>query len=420
MGPTVPFDMIEYKKHVLDNGLVLLHHFDPDTTLGVINVLYKVGARNEVEHKTGFAHLFEHLMFGGSANIPSYDEPLQLAGGENNAFTNNDITNYYLTVPAENIETGFWLESDRMLQLDFSEKSLDVQRKVVCEEFKQRYLTQPYGDVWFHLRALAYKVHPYRWPTIGKELKHIEDATLEDVKSFFYSHYAPNNAVLVVAGNVVERRALQLAEQYFAEIPERTLAAHTLPQEPKQDALRYKEVFGQVPQDALYLAFHIPARTADNYPASDLLTDVLSGGQSGRLYISLVKVRRLFTDVNAYVTGDLDPGLLVIEGRLNPGISHEVGCDAIWEVLQMLRDSPVDSAELEKVKNKARTIIAFGETNVLNKAMNLALAEYMGDANMVNTELSRYEAVDSEALQLAAQEIFNLENCSRLDYKIAP
>lgn len=409
--------MIQFKKHLLPNGLTIIHHYDADTTLAVVNILYKVGARNEQEHKTGFAHLFEHLMFGGSVHIPSYDEPLQFAGGENNAFTNNDITNYYLTVPAENLETGFWLESDRMLQLDFSEKSLEVQRKVVCEEFKQRYLNQPYGDVWFHLRAMAYKVHPYRWPTIGKELKHIEEATLEDVKRFFYAHYAPNNAIMVVAGNVDESKMLALAQKYFSDIPARPVSTDAIPVEPEQKEFRHQTLLGKVPLDALYLAFHIPARTDEAYPACDLLSDVLSGGQSGRLYIKLVKEQRLFADLTAYVTGDLDPGLLVIEGRLNPGVTHETAYREVRIILSHLMDQKVHADELEKVKNKARTIIAFGETNVLNKAMNLALAEYMGDANLVNCELSRYEQVNEDRLQEAAQRIFSEENCSRLDYK---
>ncbi|MBI3235530.1 MAG: insulinase family protein, partial [Bacteroidetes bacterium] len=354
--------MISYTKQKLSNGLTLIHHYDEDTTLCVLNILYKVGARNENPNKTGFAHLFEHLMFGGSKNIPSYDEPLQNVGGENNAFTNNDITNYYLTVPVANVETGFWLESDRMLELAFSEESLEVQRKVVCEEFKQRYLTQPYGDAWLKLRELAYTTHPYKWPTIGKELSHIENATLEDVKEFFYKFYAPDNAIMVVAGNIPLDKTVELTEKYFGDIPNRNVTIAPLEQEPVQTEPRRLVVKSKVPLKAIYIAWHIVARTHQDYQTSDLISDILSGGQSGRLYLSLVKEKQIFTDINAYITGDIDPGLMVIEGRLNPDITFEQAEQAIYEVLNDLKGSLISNKELTKVKNKAKTIVAFAET----------------------------------------------------------
>ncbi|MFM9026621.1 MAG: M16 family metallopeptidase, partial [Bacteroidota bacterium] len=313
--------MIRFSRHVLSNGLPLIVHEDPSTPLATVNLLYKVGARDEDPKRTGFAHLFEHLMFGGSVNIPEYDSPLQLAGGDNNAFTNNDITNYYCTLPANNLETAFWLESDRMLSLAFSEKSLDVQRQVVVEEFKQRYLNQPYGDVWLLLRPLAYKVHPYQWATIGKEVSHIEEATLQDVRDFFFKYYTPDNAVLVVAGGVKEGSVVELAEKWFGGIQRNIASRPPYPAEPRQQEERRLTVKRDIPFDALYMAFHACSRLDDDFYATDLMTDILSRGKSSRLYNVLVKEKKLFSDVSAYLTGDFDKGLVVVEGKLLKGVS---------------------------------------------------------------------------------------------------
>lgn len=409
--------MIEFEKHTLANGLRVLIHQDQTTPLAAMNIVYDVGARDEHPDKTGFAHLFEHLMFEGSKHIPNYDTPLQLAGGSNNAFTSNDITNYYLTVPASNIEVGFWLESDRMLELAFSQEKLDVQKKVVSEEFKQRYLNQPYGDIWLLARPLIYKKHPYQWATIGKDLSHIEQATLDDVKDFFYRFYAPNNAVLVVSGNVEVPAMLQLAEKWFGPIPRRNVPQRNLPQEPPQTEERRLRVERDVPSDALLMAFHMPSRTDERYYTFDLLTDILSGGKSSRLYEKLVKEKEIFTEIGAYVMGSHDPGLIIVFGKLEKKFTIAQGEAAVWELLEELKQQPIAEEELAKVKNKWLTQDAFAQLSVLNKAMKLAFAELLGDANMVNREPEIYASITAEKIQQAATMAFQKNNCSILEYK---
>jgi zinc protease len=312
--------MVKFEKTVLPNGLPVIVNYDPSTPLVAMNILYKVGARNEDENKTGFAHLFEHLMFGGSVNIPSYDEPLQRAGGENNAFTNSDFTNYYLTIPAQNIETAFWLESDRMLSLAFSENSLEVQRNVVMEEFKQRYLNQPYGDVWLNLRPLAYKVHPYKWATIGKDLSHIEQATMADVKAFFRQWYCPNNAILTLSGNITVKKAVELANRWFGEIPKQHISEKIINAEPAQHEKRFLQLEKNIPADAIYKTFHACNRFDKDFYATELMVDILCGSNSSILYHSLVKEQKLFNTINVYFTGDIDNGLIVIEGKVNESV----------------------------------------------------------------------------------------------------
>jgi zinc protease len=409
--------MIKYDRFVLANGLTVLVHKDESTPLACVNILYDVGARDEDENRTGFAHLFEHLMFGGSVNIPSYDEPLQRVGGENNAFTSNDITNYYLTLPAENLETAMWLESDRMLSLAFSEKSLEVQRNVVIEEFKQRYLNQPYGDVWLLIRPLAYKVHPYRWATIGKEIKHIEEATMEDVKAFFKKFYTPNNAVMVVAGAVETAQVKELAEKWFGSIPAGEKHVRNLPPEPRQEEYRSETVYRDVPFDAVYLNFHMCSRTDPEYQAMDLISDILSRGNSSRLYNKLVKEDRLFSEINAFVMGDSDKGTFVVSGKLNEGVSTEQAEAAVFEELKKLQDELIPERELQKVKNKVESTHLFSEMGILDKSMNLAFYELMGDANLINTELQKYMRVSAEEIRDIAKEVFRKTNCSTLHYK---
>lgn len=409
--------MIEFEKFVLDNGLRVIVHEDESTPLACMNLLYDVGARDEIEEKTGFAHLFEHLMFGGSVNIPSYDEPLQMAGGENNAFTSNDVTNYYCTLPANNIETAFWLESDRMLSLAFTPKSLEVQRSVVIEEFKQRYLNQPYGDVWLQLRPLVYKNHPYKWATIGKEIKHIEEATMEDVKDFFYRFYRPNNCVLVIAGNVKVAEMKALCDKWFGPIPAGDVPVRNLPQEAKQTEKRTLTLERDVPVDAIYKAYHAPAKLDADYYAIDLVSDILSRGNSARLTQSLVREQKLFTEINAYITGDFDTGMFVVTGKLNSGVSFETAEKAIDEELQKLHENLLGEEELQKVKNKAETTHVYGGMNVLSKAMELAFGELLGDADMVNHEMEKYEAVTAEDIQKVVKERLNDEQSSVLYYK---
>ena len=408
--------MIHYEKFTLNNGMRVLVHRDTTTLLAAFNLLYNVGARDETEDKTGFAHLFEHLMFGGSKNIPSFDEPLQRAGGENNAFTSNDITNYYETLPAHNLETAFWLESDRMLELDFEGRALEVQRKVVSEEFKEHYINQPYGDVWHKLRALAYTTHTYKWPTIGKELSHIENATIDDVKKFFFKNYRPNNAILVVAGNVEVSEVKRLAEKYFGNIPSNPTIEKNIPAEPKQTEERKLEVRADVPLDALYKVYHMPGRLDIRYYPVDLLSDILSAGKSSRLYQSLVKEKKLFSEISAYITGSIDPGLFVFEGKLVKGVKMQDAETALQEEINLIIEAGVDSVELEKVKNRVESQIEFAEMEVLHKAMSLAYAELLGDANLVNTEKSLYQKVTSAEIQAEAKNILQKENCSTLYY----
>lgn len=408
--------MIQYEKFTLDNGLRVLVHTDTSTPMAVVNVIYDVGAKDENPEKTGFAHLFEHLMFGGSINIPTYDEPLQVAGGENNAFTTNDLTNYYCQLPAENIETAFWLESDRMLSLAFDAKSLDVQRKVVCEEFKEHYINKPYGDVWHKMRALAYSEHPYRWMTIGKELKHVEDATLQDVKDFFYKHYTPVNAILVVAGNITAEAVKTLAEKWFGPIPAGTKYLRNLPVEPPQMAPRMAEVKANVPIDALYKCWHICSRLDDRYYVTDLITEILSGGGSSRLFQALVKERQLFSNIECSHSGSTDAGLLSIEGKLVKGVQMKDAEAALMEEIYTLQQKGITEKELQKVKNKTESSLAFEDMSVMSRATNLAMYELLGDAELINTELNKYQAVTTEQLLNESKAIFNENNCSTLYY----
>ena len=408
--------MIKFERFVMDNGLKVIVHQDRSTPLACVNLLYDVGARDEDSSKTGFAHLFEHLMFGGSVNIPNYDEPLQMVGGENNAFTTNDITNYYLTVPSVNLETAFWLESDRMLSLAFSEKSLDVQRNVVIEEFKQRYLNQPYGDVWLILRPLAYKIHPYQWATIGKEISHISNANIDDVREFFQRFYCPNNAILVVAGDVEMDEVKRLCEKWFGNIPRGPENKRALPQEPPQTEERKIAVERDVPLDAIYKVYHMCSRKDDEYYTMDIISDILSRGNSSRMYKELVKNKRLFSELNAYVTGDFDRGLFVISGKLVSGVKVEDAEKAIEEELDKLKNKLIEEAELAKVKNKIESTLVFSEMEALNKAMNLAISELLGDANLINKEVELYSAVTAEQVREQSRKVFDRNNCSTLHY----
>ena len=380
-------------------------------------MLYDVGARDEDPSHTGFAHLFEHLMFGGSLHIPDYDTPVQNAGGENNAWTNNDITNYYITLPHQNVETGFWLESDRMLSLDFSPKSLEVQRQVVIEEFKQRNLNQPYGDASHLLRELAYESHPYRWPTIGKEIAHIAQATLEEVKDFFYRFYAPNNAILAVTGHISFEETIRLAEKWFGPIPARNISPRQLPAEKPQTAIRRKTVERKVPVDAIYMAFHMSNRMHPDYYVYDMITDILSNGRSSRFIQSLVQEQKLFTSIDAYISGSLDEGLLHVTGKPVEGVSLEQAEEAIWKELEKMKTVPVSEQELEKVKNRYESEQIFNNINYLNVATNLAFFELTGKAEDINEEVGKYRAVTAEQIQATSARCFVPENCSILYYK---
>lgn len=408
--------MIEFNRFELDNGLKVIVHEDASTPMVVVNVMYNVGAKDEDPEKTGFAHLFEHLMFGGSMNIESYDEPLQMAGGENNAYTTNDLTNYYCQLPAENIETAFWLESDRMLSLAFSKKSLEVQRKVVCEEFKEHYINKPYGDIWLKMRSLAYSRHPYRWMTIGKELSHIENAKLSDVKSFFYKYYRPNNAILVVAGNTTTAQVKHLAEKWFGDIAPGEIPLRNIEAEPEQKEKRQLQIEAGVPLDAILKAWHMPNRMHKGYYVCDLITDILGGGGSSRLYQKLVKEKKLFSSIDCYHFGTIDPGLLAIDGKLIRGVSFTEAEAEIDAVLNELVETKITEAELQKVKNRSESTIAFEDMSIINRANSLAYYELLGDAGLMNGELKRYEEVTVEEIQRYAADVFRETNSNLIQY----
>lgn len=409
--------MITVNRHTLPNGLRIVHSEMESTQMVALNVLYNVGARDEHPEHTGFAHLFEHLMFGGSVNIPDYDTHVQNAGGENNAWTNNDITNYYITLPRQNAETGFWLESDRMLSLDFNEKSLEVQRQVVIEEFKQRNLNQPYGDVGHLVRDMAYKKHSYQWPTIGKETSHIANATLDEVKDFFFRFYAPDNAILAVTGNISFDDTVALAEKWFGPIPRRNVTTRNLPKEPVQTEERRQAVVRNVPVDALYMVFHKCDRLHPDYYTFDMLSDLLSSGRSCRFIQHLVLEKQIFSNIDAYISGSIDEGLFHITGKPSPGISLEEAEEAVWEELEALKTIEIDSYELEKVKNRYESEQIFNNLNYLNVATNLAFFELIGQAEDINYEVEKYRSVTSERIREVARKAFVRENCSVLYYK---
>jgi zinc protease len=408
--------MIQFDRFVLDNGLRVLVHEDPSTPMAVVNVMYDVGARDEDPAQTGFAHLFEHLMFGGSIHIKDYDEPLQRAGGENNAYTTNDLTNYYCQLPAQNIETAFWLESDRMLSLAFGEKSLATQRKVVCEEFKEHYINKPYGDVWHKMRSLAYTVHPYRWMTIGKELSHVENAKIDDVKNFFFKHYRPVNAILVVAGNVKLEQVKRLAEKWFGPIEMGKKYERQLPVEPLQTEARILEVEANVPLDAFVKTWHMDARLSPGYYAADLLTEILGGGAASRLYQTLVKEKQYFSSIDCYHFGSLDAGLVAVDGKLVKGVSMDTAVKAVDEEIEKLKASKIEAKELQKVINRTESVIAFEDMSVMSRASSIALYELLGDASMMNTEFQKYQAITIDSIHDYANKIFANNNSNTLLY----
>lgn len=408
--------MIQFEKTTLTNGLRVIVHTDITTPFVAVNVCYNVGAKHEDPSRTGFAHLFEHLTFGGSKHVPDFDGPVQNAGGTNNAFTTNDITNYYITIPANNIETALWLESDRMLGPKFTKKGLEVQRKVVIEEFRQRNLNKPYGDIWHLLRDLSYKVHPYRWPTIGLTPEHIEKATLEEVKDFFFHHYAPNNAVLVITGNINSDNAFRLAEKWFNDIPEREIKNNIIISEPLQTTDREITVQRDVPIDTFYIAWHMSSRLNKDFYAADLLSDILSGGNSSRVEEKLVKGQKLFSDADVFLSGENDPGLFVATGKINEGVDFEFAKKAMIEEVLQTVDSLVTPLELEKVKNKVEAEQVFNEIGYLEKAMQLAYYENLGNAALINEQAAHYRNVTPEDIRRVASEILRTGNCNTLNY----
>jgi zinc protease len=409
--------MIDFESFTLYNGLRVIVHEDPNSAVAAVNIMYDVGSRDEAPEKTGFAHLFEHLMFGGSRHIPAYDKALQQVGGDNNAYTTPDVTNYYCTLPAANLETAFWVESDRMLGLSFAPQVLAVQQKVVIEEFKERYLNQPYGDVWLKLFDLAYTQHPYRWPTIGRAPSHIEEVTMEEVKAFFYKFYVPNNAVLVVAGAVQYEAVKKLSEKWFAPIPAGPIYQRTLPQEPLQTAPRSLQLFADVPLNALYKAYHMPGRLSQGYHAVELMADILGGGKSSRLYEQLVDAEQYFNTIGAYITESTDPGLCIISGRLNNGVSFAAAEEAIQTIITTLQCQLVTTEELEKVKNQAEAHRVFSAVDLLYRTEELAMATVLGDTHLVNYEAESIQKITPEEILRTAQCVLDTNNCSTIYYQ---
>ena len=408
--------MIHFTKEKYSNGLTLIHHQDETTPFVVVNVLYKVGARNEFKDKTGFAHLFEHLMFEGTVNQPSYDHPIQQAGGTNNAFTNNDFTNYYIKLPKENLELAVWLEADRMQFLDINQVSLDTQKKVVIEEFKENYTNKPYGDIWHILRALVYEAHPYKWPTIGKDYSHIKHASLEDVVNFYNTHYQPNNAIVSICGNVNLAKAKLLGDKLLSDIKNKSTHHSNIPEEPLQTKAKIKTVHRAVPQDRIYIVFKMPGRSEMGYYIADVLSDILASGKSSRLKHRLEKQLPLFTEVDTYVTGTLDTGMMVFEGKLKNDITPEEGKDALWKEINLLQSELVNEIELEKVKNKMLTYMAFSENDLMNRAIGLCYHEMLDDASGINEEEEKYMSIRASDIQNFAKKYLNVNQSSTLFY----
>jgi len=400
----------------MSNGLTVLAHEDRSTPMAAVNLLYKAGSKHDPEDRTGLAHLLEHMMFTGSKHAEDFDSPLQLASGENNAFTNKDITNYYEILPAENLSTALWLESDRMRDLSFRETSFKTQKKVVIEEYKETCLNQPYGLVWHHMMNLAYKVHPYRWPTIGLDESHIQAIEIDDLKNYYRRFYAPENAVLCIGGNLSNAEAFDHAEEWFGDMPTfNSTNIDLYPAEPRQEEFRHGTMTTSASVEMIYLAFHMPARRNSDYFAADYISDILGNGRSSRLYQTLVKDRELFISIDAFVTGNTDPGLLVVEGRLAKGVSHDEAQAAIWEILESVKAAPIEDREYTKLYNQMISTVAFSNTSLLNNAMNLGFFEYIGDANLVNTEPELYAKVTPLEIQKMAQQIIRKENCNQLD-----
>lgn len=409
--------MITFEKHTLANGLQVAANRDRCSKMAALNLLYKVGARNENPEQTGFAHLFEHLMFRGTRRIPNFDAPVQMACGENNAFTNNDYTDYYITLPTPNIETAFWLESDRMTGLSLSRRKLETEKRVVLEEFNQRYLNQPYGDMTKLLREMVYRVHPYRWCAIGRTPEHVAAATLEDAERFYRRYYRPSNAILSVSGDIEPEQVFAMAERWFGEIPDTPAHHDPLPAEPMQTSARRLEVDRDVPATAITIAFPMGGRLSRDYYLLDLISDLLSGGESARLYDSLIRRSRLFSAINAYITGDIDPGMFIITGQIMEGVSEQQAEEALWEELRQLQEVAVGGYELEKVKNKFEAGVMFGELNVMNKAMNIGYYLMLGHPDLINSETDIFRSINAYDIIRESRRIFRPELSSTLIYR---
>lgn len=408
---------MKINRHRLSNGLRIIHACDEALQMVYVNLLYGVGARNEQYEHTGIAHLFEHLMFEGTPEVPSFDEPLERAGGENNAYTNNDITNYYISLPVQNSELAFWMESDRMCNIDLTEESVSVQRQVVIEEFKQEHLNRPYGDVSMLLRPMAFKHHPYRWSTIGRKPSHIANVPVEVLRDFYSRYYAPDNAILAVVGNISFEQVIEWSEKWFGAIPAKGVGTPTLPIEPRQVRQRRKTVYRNVPQDALYMVFHMGGRCDSDFFPCDVISDILSNGYSGRLMARLVRKKKIFTKIDAFVSDSIDPGLFSIYGRVAEGVTLEKAEAALWHELELLQKQLVPKSEIEKVRNRFESEHIFRNLSGENLAGNLAVAEWRGAAESLFDEVASYRKVTPEEVRSAARELFRKGNSSVLYYR---
>ena len=409
--------MITYDKTILSNGLTVIANRDRASRMAAVNILYKVGARNENPSRTGLAHLFEHLMFRGTHQVPDFDTPVQMACGENNAFTNNDYTDFYITLPCDNIETALWLESDRMTGLNLSDEACQIEKRVVIEEFRQRYLNQPYGDLNMLLRSMVYKKHPYRWATIGISPEHIEQASIEEIHDFYQRFYHPSNAILSVSGDFESEKVFALAEKWFGGIADTQYPIAPIPQEPEQTEVRRLEVEREVPATTIVIAFHMGNRLSHDFFLGDMTSDLLAGGDSARLYERLIKIKRMFASVNAYISGDVDNGMFVFTGQLLPTTTEAEAEAAFWEEIDELKSGKISDYELEKVKNKFEANTLFGELNVMNKAMNLGYYQMIGDLELINREVDIYRSLLREEVADFSQRTFRKDNSSTLIYR---
>ena len=409
--------MITYEKKILKNSLTVIANRDRASRMAAVNILYRVGARNERSERTGLAHLFEHLMFRGTHNVPDFDTPVQMACGENNAFTNNDYTDFYITLPVDNIETALWLESDRMMGLNLSAEAVEIEKRVVVEEFRQRYLNQPYGDQNMLLRDMVYTSHPYRWATIGLSPDHIENASLEEIHDFYNRFYHPSNAILSVSADIELERVFELAEKWFGDIEDTPYPIPTITPEPEQREARRKTVERDVPATTVTIAFQMGDRLSRDFFLGDMTSDLLAGGDSARLYERLIKKKQLFASVNAYISGDVDRGMFVFTGQLHPTTTEAEAEAAFWEEIEDLQRCNITAYELEKVKNKFEANTLFGELNVMNKAMNLGYYEMIGDLPLINREVEIYRSLSADDVASFSARTFRPENSSTLIYR---
>ena len=410
--------MIRSSSATLDNGLRIVHHADSYTPMVAVDLLYGVGARDEDPGHTGIAHLLEHMMFGGSANVPDFDRHTERACGWNNAWTSNDYTNFYSVVPAENIETIFWLESDRMLQPSFTSETFDVQRQVVIEEFKQTCLNRPYATLGHSLRALLYQVHPYRWPTIGLTPDHIASLTLDRVRTFFHANYTPDRAVLSVAGNIAFERVVELADKWFGNIPRGNVPRRILPAEPLPDAPRRLTVKGaNEPQTSITIAYPMMAHGCEGYEAADIITDILAAGRASRFHQTLIAQGNVFTEADASILGSDQPGYIMVNGLIAPGIDNpeEQAEQTLLQQLSRLTDDGITPHELQRAVNRFESRFRYSKAGILAKAQALAKAAMQGYD--INSVTARYRALNVDHVNATARALLRPDRSATLLYR---